>query len=109
MQVMLAGALPMLKAAIDELGRSGPDGVDRFLDGVICLVADLRSDDAPRLLILNGLTTGDGRKVYANPTGIAEFGQPVGEPNPLGRTLGMREVDPGSVAALESAGTQGDT
>jgi hypothetical protein len=104
MLVMLAGALPMVRAAINDAAANlGGDEFENIVDQIVAGFASLRGDDRPAILILRALDVPDGAPAcrYIAPivdtpgnlerfvsadaspgTFTVELGQPVRVPNP---------------------------
>jgi hypothetical protein len=117
LQVLLAGALPMVRASLDELVDEH-GSLDTFCAFAIAAVASLRSDGAPPLFVAPG---GNGRPwihlaidptrtgELAAPGAVAGIGQPVGIPDLPDWAFGVRQVDAGDVAADPDPGAPGDS
>lgn len=108
LQIMLAGALPMLRQVFVELGRT-PGGVDGFLDGVLGLLVDLRDDDGAANLLVPGPGGGLYRVTAYDATQAALNGELVSVAGTSHRALGVREEHPGGVAALPGPGATPDS
>jgi hypothetical protein len=83
---MFAGFLPMARQSIDEISRS-PGGLDAFLDRFVAICAQLRSDDAPAIVVLRGIDVPDGvsharyiRPLFDTPGNLERFCDPDARP-----------------------------
>ena len=112
LQVLMAGALPMVRQSLDDL--AGPDGtLDVFLEYTIALVASLRSDGAPALFVVPGgvgpaWLYAAGSPDLPDPTGVVCVGQPVVIPGLPDWSFRVRQIDAGNVAAHQDPAASGD-
>lgn len=112
LQVLMAGALPMLRQSLNELVDA--DGtVDGFLEFTISVLASLRSDGATPLAVAPGGIAGPVLYRGVDPdhpaaAGVLGIGGPVSVPHLPDWAQQLRQVDAGDLAAITNPAPAGD-
>lgn len=94
MQVLVAGALPMVRMVVGELAKQ-PGQLDAFLELMAAALSQLRSDEASAFIVLRGIDIPDGASpvrrigpILDVPGNLERFCDPGASPGAFGVELG---------------------